>query len=83
MKKLLLIAVVIAVLLASVVWVGGCKRSPTYGTRTGAPGARRAPAAAATPTAATIYTCPMHPEVTSQKPGECPKCGMALVPKQK
>lgn len=30
----------------------------------------------------TIYTCPMHPEVTSDKPGECPKCGMNLVPKK-
>ena len=29
-------------------------------------------------TAAT-YTCPMHPEVRSDKPGKCPKCGMALV----
>jgi predicted RNA-binding Zn-ribbon protein involved in translation (DUF1610 family) len=26
------------------------------------------------------YTCPMHPEVTSDKPGECPSCGMDLVP---
>ncbi len=25
------------------------------------------------------YTCPMHPEVQSDKPGNCPKCGMALV----
>ena len=24
------------------------------------------------------YTCPMHPEVISIKPGKCPKCGMAL-----
>ena len=32
---------------------------------------------------ATVYTCPMHPEVTSDKPGKCPKCGMKLVPKEK
>ena len=24
------------------------------------------------------YSCPMHPSVKSSKPGECPKCGMAL-----
>jgi Cu+-exporting ATPase len=28
------------------------------------------------------YTCPMHPEVLSPKPGACPKCGMALEPTQ-
>ena len=26
-----------------------------------------------------IYTCPMHPEIHSTKPGNCPKCGMKLV----
>jgi P-type Cu+ transporter len=26
------------------------------------------------------YTCPMHPEVRQPRPGECPKCGMALEP---
>ena len=30
----------------------------------------------------TIYTCPMHPEVRSNKPGSCPKCGMTLVPEK-
>lgn len=29
-----------------------------------------------------MYTCTMHNEVMSDKPGKCPKCGMALV-KQK
>ncbi len=24
------------------------------------------------------YTCPMHPEIHEDKPGNCPKCGMAL-----
>jgi hypothetical protein len=28
------------------------------------------------------YTCPMHPEVISDKPGQCPKCGMDLVKKE-
>ncbi|RJG43920.1 heavy metal translocating P-type ATPase [Mesorhizobium sp. DCY119] len=28
----------------------------------------------------TQYTCPMHPEVIRDKPGSCPKCGMALEP---
>lgn len=28
----------------------------------------------------TLYTCPMHPEVISDHPGDCPKCGMALEP---
>lgn len=27
----------------------------------------------------TTYTCLMHPEVISDKPGTCPKCGMKLV----
>jgi Cu+-exporting ATPase len=25
-----------------------------------------------------IYTCPMHPEVQQEQPGNCPKCGMTL-----
>jgi YHS domain-containing protein len=25
-----------------------------------------------------VYVCPMHPEVQSEKPGKCPKCGMNL-----
>jgi Cu+-exporting ATPase len=26
------------------------------------------------------YTCPMHPEVQQENPGNCPKCGMSLEP---
>ena len=36
------------------------------------------PVAAQTRKAAGHYECPMHPEVTSKKPGKCPKCKMAL-----
>ncbi|HET6655038.1 MAG TPA: copper-translocating P-type ATPase [Gammaproteobacteria bacterium] len=32
------------------------------------------------PVAGAQYTCPMHPEVIRDKPGACPKCGMALEP---
>ncbi|WP_416136261.1 copper-transporting P-type ATPase [Aquabacterium sp. A7-Y] len=35
---------------------------------------------AAPPGGATVYTCPMHPEVRQDRPGDCPKCGMHLVP---
>jgi len=36
-----------------------------------APASNTAPAA--------VYTCSMHPEVQSDKPGDCPTCGMALI----
>ena len=42
------------------------------------------PAPAAAPAvespAGTIYTCPMHPEIRQDHPGNCPKCGMSLEP---
>jgi hypothetical protein len=28
------------------------------------------------------HTCPMHPEILSDEPGKCPKCGMTLVKKE-
>jgi P-type Cu+ transporter len=39
-----------------------------------------APAAAAAAPAGTVYTCPMHPEIRQDHPGNCPKCGMSLEP---
>lgn len=30
----------------------------------------------------TSYTCSMHPEVQAEDPGQCPKCGMDLIPKE-
>jgi Cu+-exporting ATPase len=41
--------------------------------------AHHAPAAVAAPAGAR-YTCPMHPQILRDAPGDCPLCGMALVP---
>ena len=30
---------------------------------------------------ATLYTCPMHPEIQQAQPGNCPQCGMRLEPR--
>ncbi|HDZ55707.1 MAG TPA: cadmium-translocating P-type ATPase [Pseudomonas xinjiangensis] len=30
----------------------------------------------------TMYTCPMHPEIRQQGPGDCPICGMGLEPEE-
>jgi membrane fusion protein, copper/silver efflux system len=40
----------------------------------------RVEAAVAGESAATLYHCPMHPTYVSDKPGDCPICGMRLVP---
>lgn len=58
---------VVIVALAAIVVVG----RPTPGPE---------PARAQTaPALKTLYTCGMHPEVISDTPGNCPKCGMKLV----
>lgn len=45
----------------------------THGTSPEAPGA-------ASPAAS--FSCPMHPKIVRDEPGNCPICGMKLVPKQ-
>jgi RND family efflux transporter MFP subunit len=44
----------------------------------GARWASRSGAAHASAQAATVYTCPMHPDYRSDHPGNCPICGMPL-----
>lgn len=47
-----------------------------------APAVTGGSSAPATPDAqSAAYVCPMHADVTSSTPGDCPKCGMALVRK--
>jgi Cu+-exporting ATPase len=45
-------------------------------------GAEPSQAAPGAPPANAIYTCPMHPEIVKKEPGNCPICGMKLVPKK-
>ena len=58
------------IILAAVLGVFAVSRH--FMTRTGIP---------ASGTAKEIYYCPMHPNFTSDKPGDCPICGMSLVKK--
>ena len=45
-----------------------------------APVTEAGPAPAKADAAGAIYTCPMHPEIRQDHPGNCPKCGMTLEP---
>jgi len=50
----------------------------------GIPGAawwivRHEHAAPSSATPRALYQCPMHPTMTSERPGDCPICGMRLV----
>ncbi len=47
---------------------------------TNAPPSNTNSASSTKPAAKQLYFCPMHPDVISDKPGQCPKCGMDLVP---
>ncbi len=47
-----------------------------HGSRPGKGSASKTPA-----DTEAIYTCPMHPEIEQQGPGDCPICGMDLEPK--
>jgi RND family efflux transporter MFP subunit len=68
MKRIIFIVFIIAlaVSLAAGAFVGG-----TWW-------AKRSSAAHTSAHAATVYTCPMHPDYHSDHPGTCPICGMAL-----
>jgi Cu+-exporting ATPase len=61
--------------MTAVVQIGGLKRSSPLPSALGP-----LPSSSPQSPAPTRYTCPMDPEVVSDKPGACPKCGMALEP---
>lgn len=58
-------AALVLLLLSPAVLAGGPAKSP----QSASPGVA---------SAKVTYVCPMHPDVTSDKPGRCPKCGMFL-----
>jgi ABC-type oligopeptide transport system substrate-binding subunit len=69
--KMKLIVIGLMVVLSAAVLLTACEKKAAAKTE--------APAAAGQ---AVVYTCPMHPEVVSNVPGKCPKCGMNLVVKK-
>ncbi|MEJ5362609.1 MAG: efflux RND transporter periplasmic adaptor subunit [Spirochaetota bacterium] len=64
MKKLFIIIVVIVIVIVAIVFIVSNYRQNIPDN-----------------TASKVtYTCPMHPQIISDKPGSCPICGMDLVP---
>src|SRR3954447_22908641 len=59
-----------------VVQIGGLKRSPLSTTVSALPSPPETARVPGHEPHSTRYTCPMDPEVVSDSPGACPKCGM-------
>jgi Cu(I)/Ag(I) efflux system membrane fusion protein len=65
----------------AVILAASCKGKAGKTAPAAAAGNQYAASAQAKPeSAAKLYNCPMHPTYTSDKPGDCPICGMKLVP---
>ncbi len=56
-------------------------KAPSPGTARNADADAPGPAGSAPASGHPLYTCPMHPEVQQDHPGNCPKCGMTLEPR--
>jgi hypothetical protein len=69
MKKIIFISVILSVSIFT-----SCSNSSNHNNTVKKPEANSEMSA---------YICPMDSDVTSDKPGKCPKCGMDLVKKTK
>jgi len=83
MKRVLWVIAAAAALLVIGVLLAGCAGGKAADTANPTVEATPPTATPAAAEAGTVYTCPMHPEVVSDKPGKCPTCGMNLEPKAK
>ncbi len=80
MTKVARIAVLLLAAAAIIVYAA-CREKGATPSAAGPGGAKSGQVEKAKPEAKkTIYHCPMHPTYTSDKPGDCPICGMKLVP---
>jgi multidrug efflux pump subunit AcrA (membrane-fusion protein) len=81
MKSINPLRVGYAVALALLLVLAGCGKTPEA-TQGQAQSDREAPHEHAKQHLDPSYVCPMHPQVASSEPGECPICGMDLVAKE-
>ncbi|TAL31854.1 MAG: efflux RND transporter periplasmic adaptor subunit [Alphaproteobacteria bacterium] len=72
MKRVLLGIVILIIALATGYFIGQDGKRPVNTSGN--------PVLAGKPAAQQVYTCSMHPQVRSDKPGKCPICGMPLIP---
>jgi hypothetical protein len=80
MKKVIIISLV-GMMVCSALSPAMGQTSSTQATKkqsTAAPDKKGQPTKQEAKAEKATYTCPMHPTVSSEKPGKCPKCGMNL-----
>lgn len=80
--KLIMAALVAATLAGLAVGASGCKEKTSSQSSEKTSSQSSEKASTQSSGQAVKYTCSMHPEVVQDKPGNCPKCGMALTEKR-
>lgn len=81
-SKLIMAALVAAALAGVVVGASGCKEKASSQNSDKVSSQSSEKASTQSSGQAVKYTCSMHPDVVQDKPGNCPKCGMALTEKR-